>query len=282
MPESDARRPSRAPDADAAVYLFALTDGAATPGASTIADGPLPVPMIHRAEGVAAIVSRVPLGDYCGSAASQHLGDVAWIAPRAVQHAAVLRQAMQWTAVFPVPFGTLYADLDSLSAFMLAHRETLLRFFATVAGKAEWELTASADFARHDVIERIALAARPDWTALPPGTRYLLLCRDRKQLIAAGRQQAGDVVAGLAKRFRPPAAAIQRIARPRTGDAGDAEPIARFALLAPEGAAARLEHRAQSLRGEAAARGISLSLSGPWPPFSFRPDLPQPVAAVPP
>ena len=282
MPASDAGRTGNSPAARTgdAVYLFALIEGAAAPGSAATADGPLPVPTVHRAGAVAAIVSPVSLAEYCGPEAARHLGAVAWVAPRAVQHAAILRQAMQWSAVFPVPFGTLYASLGSLSAFMRAHQDTLVRFFATVAGKAEWELAASADLTRPDILERVARAARPEWTELTPGTRYLLLCRDRQQLIAAGRQRANDIVAGLAQRFRPPAAAIRRIARPHRSDAGDAEPLGRFALLVPEGAAARLEGRARSLRREAAEFGVSLSLSGPWPPFSFRPDLPD--ARVPP
>ena len=278
MPGRDAAPTADAPApgaGDAAVYLFALIDGATALSAAATADGPLPVPIVHRAGAIAAIVSWVPLADYCGPAAARHLGEVAWIAPRAVQHAAILRQAMQWSAVFPVPFGTLYASLARLSAFMLTHQDTLVRFFATVAGKAEWELTASADLGRPDILERIARAARPDWAALPPGTRYLLLCRDRSQLIAAGWQRASDLVGGLAERFRPPAAVKRRIPRRRGGDAGDATPIARFALLVPEGAAARIDERMQSLRAEAAEFGISLSRSGPWPPFSFRPNLPD-------
>ena len=72
-------------------------------------------------------------------------------------------QAMQSSPVYPVPFATLFAGLDSLSAFMLAHAQTLGEFFHAVAGMAEWELKASAGLDRHVARSRL-------WRAMPGPT----------------------------------------------------------------------------------------------------------------
>jgi hypothetical protein len=89
-----------------AVYLFALVRGAKAGAPFWSEKDPFPELFIHRAGTIGAVVSMVELADYAGPAASQLLGDVAWVGPRAVYHAGVLRQAMQWSPVFPVPFGT--------------------------------------------------------------------------------------------------------------------------------------------------------------------------------
>jgi hypothetical protein len=217
----------------------------------------------------------VALDDYAGPAASQRLGDVAWVGPRAVCHAGVLRQAMQWSPVYPVPFGTLYASLDRLTDVMLAHQQTIGHFFETVAGMEEWELKASAAIDGHAALEAMAHDAWPDWAALGPGVRYMKLCSNRPALIAASRRHAEGIVSRLVWRMRPPVAAIRRLTRQHRADQAATELVARFAMLAPAGGGTALDGRARELGAEAAACGVTLTLSGPWPPFSFRPDLPN-------
>jgi hypothetical protein len=128
-----------------AVYLYGLIDGAAAgiePGLAPDLDiageaGPLSPPVLHRAGPIAALIGMVPLSEYSGPDSAQHLGDLAWLAPRTMQHAAVLRQAMlasPESPVYPAPFATLFASRDSLSAFMLAHADTLGEFVRSVAG----------------------------------------------------------------------------------------------------------------------------------------------------
>ena len=78
-----------------AVYLYALIDGAAAliePGIALGIDtagesGPLLQPILHRAGPTAALIGMVPLSEYCGADATHHLSDLAWLAPRTMQHA---------------------------------------------------------------------------------------------------------------------------------------------------------------------------------------------------
>jgi len=258
-----------------AVYLYALIDGAAC---FMEADGELDPsvrPIVHRAGPIAALISVVPLSDYCDAEAASRLRDLAWLAPRTMHHAAVLRRAMQCSPVYPAPFATLFASRDSLSAFMLAHARTLGEFFHAVAGMAEWELKASACLDGQAALDALARDAWPDWARLTPGTRYLRLCRDRAGLVAARRAVVHDIAARLAARLQPPATALRRLGFQPGSESGSDALVGRFALLVPASGASAL---AQSVRGLAHAAGddgIKLALSGPWPPFSFRPDLPR-------
>ena len=287
MPASDQPGPvgrriavsrAAAPDAEV-VYLYALVDGAAVfadAGIEPLDPGNRSTPpILHRAGPIAALIGMVPLAEYCGADAAHHLGDLAWLAPRTMHHAAVLRQAMQVSPVYPAPFATLFASRNSLSAFMLAHAHTLVEFFRAVAGMAEWELKASACLADRAALEALARDAWPDWAQLAPGTRYLRLCRDRPGLVAAGRAAAQTIAARLAERLLPPATASRRLVVQPAPDSDAGELVGRFALLVPLGGASALAQRLEALAGEAASDGIALALTGPWPPFSFRPDLPR-------
>jgi hypothetical protein len=262
-----------------AVYLFALLDGAAEADAADAAGAAFAPPTLYREGSIAALISTVPLSDYCGEDAADRLRDLAWLAPRTLYHAAMLQRAMASSPVYPVPFATLFANLDSLSAFMLAHAPTLLDFFRATAGLAEWELKLSARVDDRPALEAMARDTWPDWAALNPGTRYLRLCRDRVGLIAARRLVVRDGAARIARRLRPPATDLRDRGLPPQAAGGD-ELVGRFALLAAldaldaDGVLAR---RLRQLTDDAEADGIALSLSGPWPPFSFRPDLPHPA-----
>ncbi len=260
-----------------AVYLFALVDGAAVFGAAGCDSDPLRQPILHRAGTIAALVSMVPLADYCGALALQHLSDLAWLAPRTLQHAAVLRQAMQCSPVYPAPFATLFASLDSLSAFIRPHEPAIREFFRAVAGMAEWELKASARLDGRAALETLARDLWPDWAQLTPGTRYLRLCRDRPALVDARRAALHDSAARLAQRLQPPAAALRDLVLHPAPESDGGEPVGRFALLVPLSGASALARGVQELADAAAEDGITLALSGPWPPFSFRPDLPRPA-----
>lgn len=268
-------RPQVLAQRDQAFYLFALIDGTAVYRALEGTNDQFPQPTLHRAGPIAALIDIVPLSDYCGTDAALHLSDLAWLAPRTVHHAAVLRRAMDCSPVYPVPFATLFASCDTLTAFMRAHAGTIGEFFRTVNGAAEWELKASASVDSSDALEALARATWPDWAQLSPGTRYLRLCRDRPGLVTARRAAVQELAAGLAERLLPPAKSLRRLVlRPAADDGG--ELVGSFALLVPLGDANALACRVEELADEAAGSGIALSLSGPWPPFSFRPDLPRP------
>ncbi len=262
-----------------AIYLYALVDSAAAFIEAGIEAGgerdPFIQPILHRAGPIAALISMVPLSDYCGADAARHLSDLAWLAPRTLHHAAVLRRVMKCSPVYPAPFATLFANLDSLSAFMLAHAHTLGEFFGAVAGMVEWELKASACLDSRPALEALARDAWPDWAQLAQGTRYLRLCRDRPSLVAARRALVHDLAARLAQRLQPPATALRPLVLPPAPESGSEEVVGRFALLVPLDGAGALAKGVQALADAAADNGIALSLSGPWPPFSFRPDLPR-------
>lgn len=256
-----------------ALCLFAFVEGV-PPKDQFELDGDDELLRIDYRDGaIAALATLVSLDDYCGAAAEANLANLDWLAPRTVRHAEVLRRAMRASAVFPMPFGTLFSHLESLTAFMAANEAVIARFLAEVSGHEEWGLKAKARLDDHVTLEAIASASWPDWSALTPGVRYLRLRRDRLSLIDLARERAAAIVADLVAELALPSAEVRTLA-PRGGaDESGAEPIASYALLVPTSEAENLNERARTLAATAAAQGVELLLSGPWPPFSFRPSL---------
>ncbi len=218
-----------------------------------------------------ALVAIVPIGEYCGVDGERNLADAAWLAPRVRRHAELVNWTMPWSPVFPVPFGTLYKSFDSLTAFMRLHEEAIAAFLDGVADKEEWELRAGAKFDDPELLDRLACEAWPDWLALSKGVRYMRACRDREALLAFGRASAAALVRDYLAEIQPLTAAVRELPAGRQSDPKAGEPIARFALLVDKTNVRQLREHVRT-KG-ASAEHIEIALSGPWPPFSFRPDL---------
>lgn len=260
----------RPPSKVEALSLFGFLPWVATlvPPAATD-DGAV---RLCRAGELAALFGVVRVADYCGADGERNLVDLAWLAPRLRHHAALVTWAMQHGPVLPAPFATLYQSEASLGAFMRAHATTITAFLASVAGKEEWELRTSLCPDADAGLERLARIAWPDWNTLSPGTRYMRLRRDRGALLVRARAEGAAVAEAVVASLAPLAAATRR--RAVSAGSGDGEEIvARHALLVACADTTALADRVRTANEAHAERGLTISVSGPLPPFSFRPDL---------
>lgn len=226
---------------------------------------------LHGVGSFAAVIGIVPIAEYCGVDAERNLADVSWLAPRVRRHAELVNWTMAWSPVFPAPFGTFFKSFETLTDFLQAHGETISAFLDRVAGKEEWELRGAAKFDSPDLMDQLACKARPEWRALSKGVRYMRLCRDREALLDFGRADAATVVRDYVAQLQPLAAAVRELAPARNTDPAAGEPIARYALLVDKANADQLRESVCTIR--ASADHVAIALSGPMPPFSFRPDL---------
>ena len=263
-------------ESNEAVCLFAFVTGPSAHETLLPGDAREQRLMLHRVGSVVALTSIVPLTDYCGAEAERRLADITWLAPRVHQHATLVEWAMRLSPVFPAPFGTLYLSLDSLTAFMHAHEAKIADFLRTVAGKEEWELRASADLNGHEILEQLAGNLWPDWQALTKGTRYMRLCRDRSVLVEQGRAEAVALLHDFVAELEPLTAAVHQHGVGGRTEVGGLEPIARYALLVAKKDVTSLQESVREAGNRAAHKHIGIALSGPWPPFSFRPNLESP------
>jgi hypothetical protein len=147
------------------------------------------------------------------------------------------------------------------------HRDALRSYFDTIAGAEEWAVKGLLDreTAKAHIADEPASAAES-------GTDYL---RRRKQM-----QEASTAVEEWLDRvadalFEPLAThATETRTLPVQGNAGrEAEVAFNWAFLVPQGQAEAFRSAVAQQDQEHAAEGLSLDLTGPWPPYNFRPSL---------
>jgi hypothetical protein len=99
------------------------------------------------------------------------------------------------------------------------------------------------------------------------------LCRDRSLLVAQGRTEAVAFVRDFVAELQPLMVAVrQHVVRVKTEGGGSAL-VARYALLVAKKDVTALQESVREAGNRASHQHIAITLSGPWPPFSFRPDL---------
>lgn len=258
------------------LYLFGFVDAGRADVSSLPTFAPTEQASSVEAAGVVAVVVPVDVADFVGPDAETRLADLGWIAPRAVRHQDVLASLHSGGSVFPAPFGTLFSGGEALRAFLECHAPTILAFLKSVEGLSEWGVKGFLDVARAE--ERLlaeALRDSGDIAAWPPGRRYL---EERRMKADAGRRVRPwleEVAASLADRFAPLGrSAARRNVHPGTGREEGEETVLSWAFLVDGPGADRLASAVMNADAELSGSGMRLSLSGPWPPYSFCPDLP--------
>lgn len=268
--------PSAAPlspsSVDRAVYLFAFVDAARLDDPTRLAerDGEL---SLHRVGAIGAMIREVPVAEFGGAVGERNLADPVWIMPRIRHHEAVVESAMEWSPVFPARFATLYVSLGSLTEFMRRHEAVIADFLRHVAGRQEWALKVTAELDTPTALDELALELRPDWLADPPGTRYLRLRQERPRLLQVAGERAARLIPDVVEGLRPLVTEIRPLVRATAPLGARGQHVEDYALLTCSGQRAALQDRLGELAVEWEPWRLHFALSGPWPPYSFRPRL---------
>jgi hypothetical protein len=246
-------------------YVYGVVAGATAPRLARAPRG-LPDMARPRALTVAAdmylIVADAPPARYGGAAIEAGLRDLDWVSRCAVAHEAVIEHvARAGLTVVPMKMFTLFADDARALAHVTRLRRKIEGLLRRIAGRQEWGLRVVLD-------ERRALA-RPSGQgngAPTSGTAFLLQRKAEKdaarRLVTAARTEADRLFDHLSRH-----ADDARRRRPTAGTPGRLLLEAAFLVPVGRGRAFRAEtaRRARAL----APQGYDLSLSGPWPPYSF-------------
>jgi hypothetical protein len=269
-----------------ACYLYCLTPPgrgieAAAAGTTAGVDRSRPV-LTHNCAGIGAVYSEVELEEFTGEAAEAHLQDLAWLAPRVCRHEAVIEQAMRRVPVLPARFATLFTSLQSLENYVAERREAIAGFFAALGVRQEWavkglldrtvELECVLKGAPAGELARLGqLAEKQDGDrSAGEGTRYFQQRRLKAQVEREFNQrlkefcrQAAATLGAVADGFR----------ERKVLAAGEAEMVLNWAFLLAPAQTGEFRACLDRLNGGGAFPGLTLKLTGPWPPSSFAPDL---------
>jgi hypothetical protein len=259
---------------DAGIYIFCLSNMQCPDFPESSSD--LDRLFLHRHGDLFAIAKRVSLEEFCGLDADRRLADPAWVTPRAIDHGRVVAEVFRGSPVLPVPFGTLFSSSRVLGDFLEWNVNLIKGFFEYAAGCEEWGIKAMLDRGRlkRSLIESITEA---ESAAVSPGLRYL---RERR-VDQMADQQSG---AWLEQNFRVVADSLDQCATrscqrriiDHSKQPDGREEVLNLAALLARDRVTEFRRRIEDINRARAEDGLSVALTGPWPPYSFCPALDSP------
>ncbi|MFH0823089.1 MAG: GvpL/GvpF family gas vesicle protein [Pseudomonadota bacterium] len=261
---------------DHALYLFCLTrTGPPTvlEPAGTVGERAF---VFSVYSDISAVVSEVPLAEFSGPLAEENLCNLQWVGPRALCHQEIILCAMKSSPVLPARFGTLFSSRESLAALVETNFEEINDFLDSVTGKDEWAVKGllSKSHAKKKLLGERGDCASEALSELSPGLRYF----KEKQLQAEVEK---DLVRWLKEAMSAVADDLTICSSDRrkrkivslSAEDGDRATVVNWAFLVDRGCLDDFMTRLGRANNDYADFGLSMELSGPWPPYSFAPAL---------
>lgn len=244
------------------VYVYGIVAAGAEPPDLPGIDGEAEVRTIVAGE-LAALVCDVALDDFGQDALHDHLGDLDWVERVARRHEHVLEDAAMSTAVVPLRLCSIYLDEDRVRRMLTAEGPRLRRTLDDLAGTAEWGIKVFHDPA----------AQHGDEDAVPAGETGSDYLR-RRQEDRARRGRVDSEIGALCETIHHRlselciGAKVLAVHRPEaSGHTG--EMVLNGAYLVPAEQTDAFHSAVGSLTAEAAAAGMDVELTGPWPAYNF-------------
>jgi hypothetical protein len=244
--------------ADGLVWAYGVVPGAQPPPGAAGLEG-RPVESIPG-DGLAVLASALPASGYTAQALQERLEDLDTLAGLARAHDAVLERAHAEGDVLPFRMCTIYASPDAVRAMLTAEGRRLASRLARLHGMAEWGVKA--------------FAAPPAPASAQPrpasGAEYLAARRAARERTEADRDALSRAVADVHARLAERAAGAV-LSRPhdRRLSGRREEMLLNGAYLVPRAEEEGFAAFVSGLAREPEADGLTLELTGPWPPYHF-------------
>ena len=256
------------------VYLYCFARSGLKPNvASSDLESNEPVAFLEVGD-VTAVYSHVALDDFTGESGERHFQDPVWVVPRALEHERVIEAVMTFSAVFPVRFGAVFSSREALAQVIVGRGTEISSFLDRIVGKEEWSVKGFVDVDKAaDRLLETDPALAEQYRNLPelPGARYF----QQKRLLTEARKRAKHLCWSTANRIDHELAGLgaPMSSGLKLGDAPDdkGEVVLKHAFLLPRESVDEFRDRVMEIGSRHSESGITLELSGPWPPYSFCP-----------
>lgn len=249
------------------LYVYAVTRDAATPDAEGV-DGTTRFGTTAGGD-VHAVFTPVNADEFSQDVIDRRAGDLEWLGAIGYRHQAVMADLMRKTAIIPMRAFTLFSSEEVLRSYLAENRELLSKILDRLDGKQEWTLRIELEPAKWSEALTGRVASLRDLqneiAAASPGKAFLLrkkLDDEKKRASHAAEDElVGEIEQAVLSKL-----GCETVAESRQRRDG-AFPQINVLLERDE------ESVLQQLREELTARyqheGVTLALSGPWPPYTF-------------
>lgn len=223
-----------------------------------------PARLLDVERGLHIVAADAPLSRYGEAAINRGLSDLDWVSRAAVAHEAVVESFIDAPAVLPMKLFTIFTSDARAVEHVRAQRVRIAAVVKRVANQHEWGVRVVLD--RVQAVRGASGSARA--VAGRTGIDYLARKKARRDAAVELAERARDTVAALYDRL----AARSRQAR-RRGAAelpADGGPLLLdAAFLVPRTRSAAFRALAAREARALAAHGYALTVTGPWPPYTF-------------
>jgi hypothetical protein len=252
---------------DVATYVYCLVAARTRPRLTRVPaglPGTGPVRLLDVDPGRYLVVADAPLSRYGEAAVRRGLSTLKWVSRAAWAHEAIVERFIDAPAVLPMKLFTLFTSDERALAHLRSDRRRIESIVRRLTDHYEWGVRVVLS-ARAVPGSRSAPAARP---ALRTGAAYLRQKQAQRDAARERVRRARERVAGLYTRLAGESrAARHRPAGELPAQEGSVLLDAAFLVARPQ---SRLFSRLVARESRAlAGHGCALTLTGPWPPYSF-------------
>lgn len=235
-----------------ALYTFAVVD----PEPPLQLDGTSGLRLVTTS-GLAAVVEPADVREYEGERLESNLADRGWLESAVRHHETVIEELLDGRAVVPMRFGSIFSAEEGLVAMLDENAARFAALLDSVRGRREWGVRILAD--REALVRRLA----PSAAAATSGSDYLRRRRAEMQADNEVSAMAAEVANEVANQL---AALAERhvLLQPRQPDP---RTLCTASFLIPVANEGRFLAGTDALTR--AHDGITLDVTGPWPPYSF-------------
>lgn len=225
---------------------------------------------LQRWQDIVAVLSKVNLDEFCGPSAESRMEDLSWVGPRACHHEQVVEEVMRRSPVFPVRFGTIFSSLEGLEKILKMHHGAISRFLDRVADEDEWSVKGLIDRAKakEQLLSETFSKEAGRLAALSSGTRYFQEQRIQAEVekeLNVWLRGACKPIANDLTRYASDFSERKVLSRDITGR----DMVLNWAFLIPRDSVADFRARVDRANEDHEWHGLTFTLSGPWPPYSF-------------
>jgi hypothetical protein len=195
--------------------------------------------------------------------------DVEWLGSIGYRHQNVMAVLMRSGTILPLRAFTLFASEESLRRHVEDEGATFAKILGRLDGKQEWTLRIELNPEQwSEALVRRVTALRQladEMTRATPGKAFLLSKKLDEEKKRASRE-AEEAVVGEIERAVLDTLACDTIAETRQQRSGG---FPQINVLINRDEETRLEELRRNLEDRYGADGVSVALTGPWPPYTF-------------
>ncbi len=249
------------------LYVYAITRGAAKPRSEAIDCSENFVTV--QSSGVGAVATPVSAKEFSQEAIDGHAGDLEWLGAIGYRHQAVVASLMRETAIVPLRAFSLFSSEDAVRSYLDANAEAFKRVLDRLDGKQEWTLRIEFEPEQwsKSLTKRVdsLRSMRVDIDRAPPGKAFLLRKKLEDAKKAASKDAEQQIVTEIESAILD-ALRCETIAESRQQRSGG---FPQINVLINRDEESRLQEVQMKLNDRYAPEGVSVALTGPWPPYSF-------------